>query len=376
MRAAFLFIILFVSGSLSMNAQAQSDTQRLYVGTYSVRGSEGIYTVAFDRKTGQLTQTGSTNNGKSPSFLALHPSKPFLYAVNESADGTNGLNVYAIEATTGTLTLLNQGPSEGAGPCHVSVDGAGRLVFVSTYGGGTFAALSVGNDGKLGATTFRQKFDGNNPGHPRQDAPHAHSATLSPDSRFVYVADLGNDRVYGYAVDAGNQQITPAATPFVTVQAGSGPRHMAFSKDGRFAYLAEELVSSVAVFSRNPKTGTLTLIQDRVGTLPANFSGSNTSADIHIDPSGKYLYQSNRGLNALSVLRINKGGNLTLLGNVPTGGKTPRNFWIDPQGGFIIVANQESDNLVVFRRDVTTGMFAPTGQELRIPSPVCVISSN
>jgi 6-phosphogluconolactonase len=376
MKAALLFSLLFVSGIMPMNVQAQSSTQRLYIGTYSVRGSEGIYTVALDQNTGQLTQVESTTNGKSPSFLALHSSKRFLYAVNESADGKNGLNAYAIEASGGKLTLLNQGPSEGSGPCHVSLDETGRLAFVSAYGGGTFAALAIGTDGKLGATVFKQKYEGHNPAHPRQDAPHAHSATLSPDSRFIYVTDLGNDRVYCYAIDGASQTVRPAAIPSVTVQPESGPRHMAISKDGLFAYLVEEMASSVAVFSRNPKTGALTLLQDRVSTLPINFTGQNTSADIHIDPSGQFLYQSNRGLNALSVLKINPDGKLTLLGHVPTGGKTPRNFWIDPVGMFVVVANQDSDNVVVFRRDAKTGMLTPTGHELKIPAPVCVISGN
>lgn len=380
MAKSFLNRFLFVSGLLTAliprPSQAQPSPERLYVGTYSTRGSQGIYAFSFDRKTGKLTQVGATSNDRSPSFLALHPSKRFLYSVNESSDGANGVSAYAIDAKSGALTLLNRASSEGGGPCHVSVDRTGRLAFISAYGGGTFAAIPIGADGKLGATAFRMKYEGGNPSNPRQDAPHIHSATVSPDNRFVYVADLGTDRVYIYAIDAKRQRIAPAATPFATVRTGSGPRHMAIHPNGRYAYLVAELASSVVAFSRDPKTGALTVLQERVGTLPADFSTSNTSADIHLDPSGQFVYQSNRGLNALAMLAITDDGKIRLNGSTPTEGKTPRNFWIDPKGEFVIVANQESDNLVVFRRDAKTGRLTPTGETASVPAPVCVISGN
>ncbi|MEZ0487482.1 lactonase family protein [Fibrella aquatica] len=353
-------------------AQSPSTAERLYVGTYSTRGSEGIYIVQLDRKTGALTLAGTAQNKENPSFLALHPTKKFLYAVNEASGGKAASNAYAIDKSTGTLQLLNQQATDGSGPCHISVDKAGKMAFVSAYGGGVFTALPVGADGKLGTLVERIKYTGNNPENSRQDGPHAHSATVSPDGKHVYVADLGNDRVYIYNI--GGSKPEPNATPFVTVKKGSGPRHMAFHPNGKFAYLVEELISSMAVFARDTKTGTLTLIQDGIKTLPADFTGQNTSADIHIDASGKYIYQSNRGHNALAVLKLNSKGVPALIGHVPTGGKTPRNFWLDPRGQFVIVANQDTDNLVVFRRNANTGMLTPAGQELKIPAPVCVIS--
>ncbi|CCH03287.1 6-phosphogluconolactonase [Fibrella aestuarina BUZ 2] len=376
MRHPFLYLALFVSGMITAPLQAQPTPERLYVGTYSTRGSEGIYTFAFDRTAGTLTQIGSTKNDKSPSFLALHPSKRYLYSVNESSDGPNGVNAYAIDAKTGALTLLNQGSSEGSGPCHVSLDKTGRLAFISAYGGGTFAALPVGADGRVGAPSFKMKYEGGNPANPRQNGVHIHSATVSPDNRFVYVADLGSDRIYTYAIDATKQRVSPAATPYTTVKGGSGPRHMVIHPNGRFTYLVEELTSSTAAFSRDAKTGALTLLQDNVPTLPADFSAQNTSADIHMDPSGKFVYQSNRGLNALSMLTVGADGKLTMAGTTPTDGKAPRNFWVDPRGQFVIVANQETDNLVVFRRDTKTGKLTPTGHSVKVPAPVCVISGN
>lgn len=376
MRQAFLTLALFVSGLLTSSLQAQPSPERFYVGTYSTRGSKGIYTFTLDRKTGQLTQVGTTNNDKSPSFLALHPTKRFLYSVNESSNGENGVSAYAIDAKTGTLTLINRASSEGGGPCHVSVDKAGKLAFISAYGGGTFAALPINPDGSLGAAKFKMKYEGGDPANPRQNASHIHSATLAPDNRFVYVADLGADRVYCYAIDAANGRVTPAATPYATVKGGSGPRHMAIHPNGRYAYLVEELTSSTAVFSRDPKTGALTILQDNIANLPADFTGQNTSADIHMDSSGQFVYQSNRGLNALTMLTVGTDGKLTRVGNTPTQGKAPRNFWVDPRGEFVIAANQETDNLVVFRRDPKTGQLTPTGHTVSVPAPVCIIAGN
>lgn len=373
MKCFAFFAALLAIGSVS-GSQAQSlpATERLYVGTYSTRGSEGIYIVQLNRKTGALLVTGTAQNKKNPSFLALHPSKKYLYAVNEASEGTAGANAYAIDQANGALQLLNQQGTDGAGPCHISLDKAGKMAFVSAYGGGVFTTLPVATDGKLGTLVERVQYAGNNPADPRQNGPHAHSATVSPDGKHVYVADLGNDRVYIYNVGRGKPE--PNAMPFVMVKPGSGPRHMAIHPNGRYAYLVEELTSSMAVFTRNPKTGSLTLIQEGIATLPVDFKGKNSSADIHLDAAGKYIYQSNRGHNALAVLKIGENGVPALIGHVPTGGKTPRNFWLDPRGEFVIVANQESDNLVVFRRNASTGMLTTTGQELKIPAPVCVIS--
>lgn len=360
-------------GMLSgLRGQAQPITNRLYVGTYSVRGSEGIYVVDFNRKSGALSIVGAAKNSQNPSFLALHPSKKYLYAVNEASGSAAGASAYTIDRGTGTLQLLNQQATEGAGPCHISVDKSGKLAFVSAYGGGVFTALPIAADGSLGTLVERVQYEGNNPDNARQDKAHAHSATVSPDGKHVYVADLGNDRVYIYTV--GKTKPEASSTPFVTVKKGSGPRHMAMHPNGRFAYLVQELTSSMAVFGRNPKTGALTLIQENIATLPADYTGKNTSADIHIDATGTFIYQSNRGHNTLAILKIGTNGIPALVGNVPTGGKTPRNFWLDPRGEFVIVANQETDNLVVFQRNASTGLLTATGQELKIPAPVCVIS--
>lgn len=363
--------------ALSLTVDAQSSKEIIYVGTYSLRGSEGIYVFEFDRKAGTMKPLQSVSNAKSPSFLALHPSGNYLYSVNEAAqvgpDNTGAVSAYVIDRSTGKLTFLNSQSSLGRGPCHISVDQTGKTAFVSNYGGGSLAVLPIGADGKLGPPTDSVQNVGTSSNTQRQEKAHVHSATLAPDNRFVYVADLGTDKLHIYETDVKNSTVKPARTPFVTVKPGSGPRHFTFHPNGKFAYLVEELTSSVAVFGRNASTGALTLISDGVKTLPADFSEQNTSADIHIDPSGKFLYQSNRGRNALALFAIGSDGKLTSLGDEPTMGKTPRNFMIDPKGEFILVAHQDSDNITMFKRDQQTGKLTYTGQSINVPAPVCVI---
>ncbi|MBD2699714.1 lactonase family protein [Spirosoma sp. BT702] len=357
----------------SMAAQAQSGKEIMYVGTYSLRGSEGIYVFEFDRKAGTMQPLQSVSNVKSPSFLALHPSGQYLYSVNEGADKNGGVSAYSVDKTTGKLQYLNSQSSMGAGPCHISVDQTGKTAFVSNYGGGSLAVLPIKSDGTLGEPTDKVQDEGTGPNAKRQEKAHVHSATLAPDNRFLYVADLGTDKVNIFNIDVTNSKVKPAQPPFATVKAGSGPRHFTFHPNGKYAYLVEELTSTVATFSRNAKTGELTLIQDNVVTLPANFTESNTSADIHIDPSGKFLYQSNRGYNGLAIFAIGNDGKLTKVGEQLTEGKTPRNFLIDPKGEFIFVAHQDTDNITIFKRDQQTGKLTYTGQSVKVPAPVCVI---
>ncbi len=228
----------------------------------------------------------------------------------------------------------------------------------------------------MGEATDSVQDSGTGPNTQRQEKPHVHSAILSPDNRYVYVSDLGTDKLNIFEIDAEASKVKPAQTPYVTVKPGSGPRHFTFHPNGKYAYLVEELTSTVAVFSRDAKTGALTLISDNVKTLPTDFTSQNTSADIHIDPSGKFLYQSNRGYNALAIFAIGNDGKLTKIGDQPTEGKTPRNFLIDPKGEFVFVAHQDSDNITIFKRDQKTGKLTYTGQSVKVPAPVCVIMAS
>lgn len=364
---------------LSSIINAQSSKEIVYVGTYSVRGSKGVYVFEFDRKAGTMKPVQTIFNGKGPSFLAIHPSGKYLYSVNEAVEAgpskVGAVSAYAIEGTTGELTFLNGQSSLGNGPCYVSIDQTGKTAFAANYGGGSLAVLPIKADGALGVASDSVQNAGSGPNVKRQESSHVHSATVAPDNRYVYVADLGTDKLHILEIDANKSTVKPARTPFVTVKPGSGPRHMAFHPNGKYAYLVEELTSSVAVFGRNAKTGALTLLTDGVKTLPADFTAENTSADIHIDPSGKFLYQSNRGRNALAIFAIGANGQLTLLGDEPTRGKTPRNFMIDPKGDFIFITHQDSDNITIFKRNKQTGKLTYTGQSVSVPAPVCIITA-
>jgi 6-phosphogluconolactonase len=376
MKRLLVLSLLGVMNCLSALAQKEI----IYVGTYSVRGSEGIYVYEFDRKAGTMQQIQSVGNSKSPSFLALHPSGNYLYSVNEgSQSGPNNagaVSAYAIDAKTGKLTFLNAQSSLGSGPCHISIDKTGKTAFVSNYGGGSLAVLPILEDGKLAAASDSVIDVGSGPNKQRQEKPHVHSAILSPSNKTVYVSDLGTDQVNQLRINALTATVESAKPPFVTVKLGSGPRHLTFHPNGQFAYLVEELTSSVAVFRRNTSTDDLSLLQDGIKTLSDGFDGKNTSADIHVDPRGKFLYQSNRGENTLAIFAIDQNGMLTKVGSQPTMGKDPRNFLIDPKGEYLFAANQNSDNIVLFRRDMKTGKLTYSGQTVAVPSPVCVLMKN
>jgi len=371
MKPALALAMTLLAASLS---QAQTPKEIMYVGTYSVRGSEGIYVLEFDRKAGTLRQIQTASQSKSPSFLAFHPNGKFLYAVNEAPVGGSGgaVSAYALDRATGHLRFLNQQSSVGRGPCHISLDATGRAAVVSNYGEGTLTVLPVQPDGQLAPASDSVRHTGSGANPQRQNQPHVHSATFSPDNRFVYVCDLGLDKVFIYEIDPAKGKVKPASTPFATVKPGSGPRHFTISPNGKFAYLVEELTSTTATFSRDAKTGVLTLIQDNVATLPADFTAKNSSADIHTDASGKFLYQSNRGHNSLAIFSIANNGKVTLVGQQDTMGKTPRNFLVDPKGEFVFVAHQDSDNITIFKRDASTGKLTYTGHQISVPAAVCL----
>ncbi len=360
---------------LFMFALQAASAQLIHVGTYSVRGSEGIYTLRFDPKTGKLTPAGSVKNAKSPSFVALRPGGSFLYAVNE-ADGSGptkagSVAAYSRDTKTGILTFINEKSSFGRAPCHISIDKTGRWAIVSNYGGG-WLVYAIQPNGSLGALADSLSFSGKGPSKARQEKSHVHSATISADNRFVYIADLGTDKLHCYNLNPQTGKLTPNKTPVISLKPGSGPRHFTIHPNGRFAYLAEESSSSVAVFSRDPQTGSLTLIEDRVASLPADFNGENTHADIHTDPAGQHLYVSNRGHNSLSIFTIASDGSIKLAGHQPIMGAKPRNFMVHPNGQYVLVANQDTDTIVVFRRDPKTGLLTDTGERASVPSPVCL----
>lgn len=369
-----------VAGILAGRASGRgADAARellVYVGTYTSGKSVGIYLYRLDLGDGSLKQAGTTEGVVNPSYLTIDRVRRRLYAVNEvdEYEGVKGgaVSAFEIEPKSGALRLINRRSSKGGSPCYVTAADSGRFVLVANYMGGNVAVLPVSGDGSLGEATQVVQFKGSGPNRERQEAPHAHSVLLDPANEFAYACDLGTDRVMAYRFVRGSGRLTPAEQASVSLKPGAGPRHMDFTPNGRFAYVLNELDATITVFERFRATGALKVLET-IPTLPADFKGQNTSADIHVAPGGNFLYCSNRGHDSVAAFRIDPAtGRLTLIGHTPTGGKTPRNFVIDPTGAFLLAANQNSDSVVTFHIDPRTGALRPTGHGAEVPAPVCL----
>jgi 6-phosphogluconolactonase len=367
---------LAASGSAVLADAPKPAELLVYVGTYTSAKSQGIYMFRLNMETGDLTPAGVITGVTNPSFLAIHPTRKYLYAVSEVSDSdgrkTGGVTAFAIDPATGKLTQLNSQPSEGAGPCHLVVDRTGKTVLVANYGGGSVAALPVGDDGRLGKATASIQHKGSSVDPQRQSGPHAHSINVDQSNRFAVAADLGLDKLLIYKLDPAKGTLEPNEPPSVSVARGSGPRHFAFHPNGKFAYVINEMLCTVTAFSFDSQAGTLREIQT-ITTLPHEVRQGYSTAEVQVHPSGKFLYGSNRGHHSIAIFSIDLAtGKLTAVGHEPTGGKTPRNFAIDPTGTFLLAENQDSDSIVVFRIDQRTGELKATGQPVQVPSPVCV----
>lgn len=354
---------------------AQQKKEIIYAGTFFGTGSEGIYVFELSRETGKLTLVQVMPTLESPTFLEIHPTGKFLYSVNrgpvEEMQNSGSVSAYSI-GHTGRLTLLNQRPSYGSGPCHISIDHTGKWAFISNYHEGNFVVMSLFDDGLVGSSAGARKHLGGSVNAERQEKPHVHSAVVSPDNNFILVSDLGTDKIHSYKLNHANGNIEDASTPFLQVTPGCGPRHLAFHPNGRAVYSAEELTSTVAVMDYDKATGTLTMRADSIVSLPEGFQGDNLAADIHVHPNGKFLYMSNRGHNSLAIFSIDAAGMIKLVGHQNTKGKTPRNFLIDPKGEFLWVAHQDSDNIVTFRINAGTGKLQFVANTPGVPAPVCL----
>lgn len=373
-----VFAAVLFAAPLSRGADRSSKSDFLvYIGTYTRAKSKGIYSWRFNAATGKLTPLGLAAESASPSFLAVHPNGKFLYAVNEipGSDGQKSGNVssFAIDRDSGKLTPLNKASSRGAGPCHLVVDKTGKSLLVANYGSGSVAALPVNEDGSLGEASAFVQHTGSSVDPKRQQGPHAHSVNLPRDERFVIVTDLGLDEVIVYRFDPAKGSLTPNDPPFAKVNPGAGPRHFSFHPSNRFAYVINEMQSTMNAFSYDAKRGAFKELQS-ISTLPKDFSGDNTTAEVQVHPGGKFVYGSNRGHDSIAVFAIDqKKGTVTPVDQVPTQGKTPRNFGIDPTGSYLFAANQNSGTVVVFRIDQKTGRLTPSGDVLDVDSPVCVV---
>lgn len=348
----------------------------VYVGTYTSGKSEGIYLYRLDLTSGKLTHAATARGVRDPSFIALAPGRGNLYAVNEVEDfggkKSGALSSFAIDQRTGNLRFLNHQPSLGGAPCYVDVDRGGRFVLLANYSGGNVAVLPIKGDGSLGEATDLKQDVGSSINVDRQEGPHAHCIVLDPANRFAYGCDLGTDKVMIYRFDSRRGKLIPGRMPWVQLKPGAGPRHITFHPDGKYAYVINELHATVTAFTHDRDRGDLKEVET-IPTLPADFTGENTSADIHVSPDGRFLYCSNRGHDSIAAFQIApRSGKLTFIGHQSSGGKAPRNFAIDPTGAFLLVANQKSDNIVTYRRDIKTGRLSATGHVADVPSPVCL----
>lgn len=382
-RYALLTLLLFAT---SMASLGSGKKYVMYVGTYTDSGSKGIYAYEYDAASGKVSPLGLAAETSNPSFLAVDARRKFLYAVNETHDykgaTSGGVTAFAIDPKTWKLRELNEVASHGADPCYIALDKSGKYVLVANYNGGNVAAFPLSADGSVGESSSVVQDEGTvGPNKERQEKAHAHWIETSARNRFAYVSDLGLDRVLIYKFDPEKGMLTqgpssgsPNEKDFfsATLAPGTGPRHIAFSADGKFMYVLGELDSTVTVFA-NDANETYKSVQ-KISALPPGFSGKNDAAEIVMHPSGKFLYTSNRGDDSIALFTVDqKTGRLTFGERVPSGGKTPRNFALDPTGTYLLVANQESGNIVQFRIEGNAGRLNLVGEVAKVPAPVCLV---
>ncbi len=342
----------------------------VYLGTYTGPHSEGIYAVRFNEATGAVSEPFLAAATPNPSFVIVHPNRKFVYAVDESREGS--VHSFAVEAGTGKLKALNVVSTRGNGPCYISLDHTGRYLMAANYGSGSVIVYPVKADGSLGEATAFDQHKGKGADPSRQEGPHAHWIEAAPGNKFVLSADLGLDKVLVYRFDDSKGTLAPNTPPAWDGPAAAGPRHFAFTPNGRFGYLASEMAHTVTALAWNGKTGTLTSLQT-MQLVPDDFKQENTAAEIAVSRSGRFVYASDRGHESISVFAISPvTGHMTLVERANTGGKEPRNFALDPTGRYLFAANQNSDSIVIFRVDPGSGKLTPTGAKISVASPVCV----
>jgi 6-phosphogluconolactonase len=348
--------------------------QTLYVGTYTSGKSEGIYIYRLNMSTGELRHLKTVKNILDPSYLTLNRKKRLLYAVNEVSQfegmPTGAVSAFSIDPKIADLKYLNQKPSRGGSPCYVTLDRSKKFVLVANYETGNISVLPVKADGSLGDTVSVVQHAGSSINRDRQLGPHAHCIVLDRSNRYAFAVDLGIDKIMIYRFDSRAGILTNHGA--VQMKPGAGPRHLVFHPNNKYAYVINELDSTMTTLAYDSKRGILQTKQT-ISTLPAGYTEPSYCADLHVSPSGDFLYGSNRGHDSIVVFSIDKrSGELSMIEHVSTGGKWPRNFTIDPTGKFLLAANQRSDSVVTFRIDPRTGRLTPTGHAAEIPTPVCL----
>lgn len=346
----------------------------LFIGTYTSGASEGIYRALFNTDSGEVSGVQLVAEAANPSFIAIDDKKQHLFAVNELSElqdrPTGAVSSFRLDGFS--LGLIGQQPTHGGAPCYISLDQSGRWAFVANYGNGYVAVFPVDEDGRLGEASSIMQHEGSSVNERRQEGPHAHCFLLDPAGRYAFSADLGIDKIMIYRFDAETGSLTPNEPAFAAVRPGAGPRHFTFHPGGRHAFVINELDSTITAFAYDSEQGRLSTLET-ISTLPAGFEGESYCADIHVHPNGQFIYGSNRGHNSVAVVSFDaETGKMALLQTESVGGDWPRNFTLDPSGRFLLVANQRSDNIVVFRIDQEKGLLTPTGHQLDTPTPVCL----
>ena len=368
------FIIFLTMSTITFSLANAAEPLRFFVGTYtSPDGSRGIYTGQFDAERGMLEEPTLAAECGNPAFLAVHPSKPLLYAVGETQQGR--LRAFQYDKKNGKLTPIEDKAIPGQGPCHLTIclsgNGQTAAVVVANYGSGSVASFPILDDGKIGNAASHIVHTGSGPNASRQRAPHAHGVYF--DGSVIAVPDLGIDQVVFYKINLETAELFPIPETNLRLAPGAGPRHLAISKDNRFIYVVNELDSTVSVFDRQS-----TEISKPVQTVSTLDEGKdaaalrNTTAEIELHSSGKFLYASNRGDDSIAVFAV-ENGKLTLIQTVPSGGNVPRFFCLDPTGRFLLACNQNTGNICVFAVDQTTGKLTPTDQSVNVARPVCLV---
>jgi 6-phosphogluconolactonase len=359
-----------------------SDPTFVYVGAYTGFGpnrrgrGEGIDVLLLDGSSGALEHVATAAGVENPSYLAGDPSRRYLYAVNgsPSIDGVPGgaVSAFRIDPVSGHLAFINRQRTVGPGPCHLAITGDGRYVLATSFHAGNVVVFPVGPDGGLLPASDLVWHQGHSVHPERQAGPHAHSVNLDRSERFALVCDLGLDRIFVYRLDRESGRLIPNEPPFASARRGAGPRHLAFHPSGRSAFAINEIGSSLTAYRFDEESGRLHQTDSRTA-LPPGFYGENSCADVHVDRSGRFVYGSNRGHDSIAIFAFDEAaGCLEAVGWQPTGGRTPRNFTVDPSGALLLVANQHSDSIVGFWIDAKTGKLAPTGHVATTPTPTCV----
>jgi 6-phosphogluconolactonase len=362
-----LFVLITVIAKITAQPNKPDPNKYLFIGTYTAKGSEGIYVYKFNTQTGDFEHISNTTGIKNPSFLSISPNKKYVYSVNEN-DNFGGISAFSFDKKLGKLILLNTSTANGDHTCHLEMNADGKHLAIGNYTGGNLGLFEINIDGSLKENPQMINHIGSSINKDRQEKPHVHSANWAPNQKDLFVPDLGIDKIMHYKLVNGN--LITGIPAYTQVEPGTGPRHFTFHLNGKFAYVIQELSSQITSFKYN--NGTLNKIET-VSTLPYNYSEKSYCADIHISPDGKFLYGSNRGHNSLAIYSINQtNGKLKLVDIESVNGNWPRNFMLDPTGNFVLVANEKSDNVTIFKRNNITGKLTSTGKEIKVSMPVCL----